>query len=84
MLNFNAAIRIEELKLHGNRFTWSNMQQSPLLERLDWFFAAVSWMAQYPGSSVSTLNRDTSDHMTCLVSISIDIPKAKIFRFENY
>jgi exonuclease III len=32
MLNFNAAIsnlRIEELKLHGNIFTWSNMQQSP-------------------------------------------------------
>jgi exonuclease III len=32
MLNFNAFIsnlRIEELKLHGNRFTWSNMQQSP-------------------------------------------------------
>jgi hypothetical protein len=38
MLNFNVAIsnlRIEELKLHGNRYTWLNMQTSPLLERLD-------------------------------------------------
>jgi hypothetical protein len=38
MLNFNAAIsslRLEELKLVGNKFTWSNKQQSPLLERLD-------------------------------------------------
>jgi hypothetical protein len=57
MLSFNAAIsslRVEELKLNGNKFTWSNMQQSPLLERLDWFFASPSWMANYPGSSVST------------------------------
>jgi hypothetical protein len=38
----------------------------------------------YPGTSITTLGRDTSDHMSCLVSISTDIPKAKIFRFENY
>jgi hypothetical protein len=60
------------------------MQQPPLLERLDWFFASVSWMAQYPSSFVSTLSRDTSDHMPCLVSISTDIPKGKIIHFENY
>jgi hypothetical protein len=45
MLAFNDAIsnlRLEELKLYGNKFTWSNCQQPPLLERLDWFFASVS------------------------------------------
>jgi exonuclease III len=38
MLNFNAAISalgLEELKLNGNKFTWTNKQSSPLLERLD-------------------------------------------------
>jgi hypothetical protein len=38
MLNFNAAIsslRLEELKLNGNKFTLANKQESPLLERLD-------------------------------------------------
>jgi hypothetical protein len=38
MLAFNDAIsnlRLEELKLYGNKYTWSNCQQSPLLERLD-------------------------------------------------
>jgi hypothetical protein len=38
MLAFNAAIsniRLEELKLSGNRYTWSNMQDNPLPERLD-------------------------------------------------
>jgi hypothetical protein len=29
-------------------------------------------------------NRDISDHSPCLISISTDIPKAKIFKFENY
>jgi hypothetical protein len=80
MLNFNDAIsylRLEELRLIGNKFIWTNKQESPLLERLDWFFASASWMANYLGSSVSTLSRDTSDHYSCLVSITTDIPKAK-------
>jgi hypothetical protein len=41
-------------------------------------------MTNYPGSSVTTLSRDISDHMSCLVSITTDVPKAKVFRFENY
>ena len=27
-----------ELPLKGRAFTWSNMQEQPLLEQLDWFF----------------------------------------------
>jgi hypothetical protein len=56
---FNDAIsnqRLEELKLNGNKFTWTNKQSSPLLERLDWMFASASWLANYPSSSVSTLS----------------------------
>jgi hypothetical protein len=47
MMEFNAAIsnqRLEELRLHGAKYTWTNKQLSPLLERLDWFLASVSWM----------------------------------------
>jgi hypothetical protein len=75
---------LEELKLLENKFTWTNKQASPLLERLDWFFASASWMTSYPGSSISTLSKDALDHYPCLISVSTDIPKAKIFRFENY
>lgn len=38
---FNAMISdlsLVELPLKGRAFTWSNMQRSPLLEQLDWFF----------------------------------------------
>ena len=41
MLMFNEAISNQgllELPLHGRKFSWSNMQQNPLLVKLDWFF----------------------------------------------
>jgi hypothetical protein len=87
MLDFNAAIsnlRLEELKLNGNRVTWTNNQRSPLLERLDWFLASISWMIKYPGSFASTLSRDISDHCSCLISMATDIPKPHTFRFDKF
>jgi hypothetical protein len=33
---------------------------------------------------VSTLSHDVSDHHPCLVSMFTDIPKVKIFIFENF
>jgi hypothetical protein len=59
MLQFNTAIsnlRLEELRLNESRFTWTNKQETPLLERLDWFFASVSWITHFPGSYVTTLS----------------------------
>src|ERR1041385_4555070 len=39
---------ILELPLKGKAYTWSNMQESPLLEQLDWFFTSSSWISLYP------------------------------------
>ena len=44
MMLFNDAISrlgLVELPLKGKRYTWTNKQQSPLLERLDWFFTST-------------------------------------------
>lgn len=41
MLKFNDAISslaLVEIPLKGRNFTWSNMQDAPLLEKLDWVF----------------------------------------------
>jgi hypothetical protein len=87
LFRFNEVIsnlRLEELLLQGHKFTWTNKQESALLERLDWFFASVPWFTNYPSSVVSTLFRDISDHHPCLVSMSTDITESKVFRFENY
>jgi hypothetical protein len=87
MFRFNEVISylgLQELPLQGHKFTWSNKHTSPLLERLDWFFASISWIISYLGSVVSTLSWDTSDHHPCLVSMKMDILKSSVFRFENY
>jgi hypothetical protein len=87
MLIFNEAISalgLVEIPLHGKKFTWSNKQHPPLLERLDWFFTSVSWTLKYPNSKATSMVMETSDHTPCVISIATDIPKGNIFRFENY
>jgi hypothetical protein len=83
MFRFNEVIsnlRLQELLLQGHKFTWTNKQESPLLERLEWFFfASVPLITNYPGSVASTLSRDVSDHHPCLISMTSDIPKSKGF-----
>jgi hypothetical protein len=87
MLLFNEVISAQgwvELPLRGRKFTWSNKQSSPLMERLDWFFTSASWTISYPDSSVSSLSMEPSDHVPCVVNINTSIPRTSIFRFENY
>lgn len=73
-----------ELPLKGRSFTWSNMQESPLLEQLDWFFTSANWITEFPNTMIFPLAETASDHVPCVVSIATSIPKAKVFRFENY
>lgn len=37
-----------ELPLKGRSFTWSDMQEIPLLEQLDWFFTSANWIFRLP------------------------------------
>lgn len=87
MLLFNEAISalgLVELPLKGQRYTWTNKQHPPLLERLDWFFTSSSWTTCYPNTVVTALAMETLDHVPCLVIVSTDIPKGNILRFENF
>lgn len=84
---FNDAIGylgLIELQLKGRAFTWSNMQQDPLMEQLDWFFTSPNWTVDYPDSEVLPLAKITSDDIPCKVSIGTRIPRSDIFRFENF
>lgn len=79
-----SALRLVELPLHGRKYTWTNKQHPPLLERLDWFFTSNSWTLSYRTSAAWALNMETSDHVPCVIKISTDVPKTPRFRFENY
>jgi len=72
MLLFIEAISflgLEKIPLHGRKFTWTNKQQPPLLERLDWFFSSAAWAIAYPHSVAKSLVMETSDHWPCVIEI---------------
>jgi hypothetical protein len=87
MFAFNEAIsnlRLVEIPLRRCKYTWTNKQQNPLLERLDWFFTSNAWTTALPNTYASTLSRDTSDHTPCLIIVATKVPRSQIFKFENY
>jgi hypothetical protein len=50
MMNFSSAIQalvLEEIPLKGRNFTWSNMQDDPLLEKHDWIFTSADWTSDF-------------------------------------
>lgn len=73
-----------DIPLQGKRFTRSNMQNPPLLEKLDQVFTNPSWTLAFPKTSCKALVMEVSDHSPLLITISTDVPKAHIFRFENF
>ena len=87
MLAFNEAISalaLVEIPIKGREYTWSNMQNAPLLEKLDWVFSSESWTSTYPNTMVTPLSKPISDHTPFNIQIGTSIPRSTLFRFENY
>jgi endonuclease/exonuclease/phosphatase family metal-dependent hydrolase len=87
MLLFNSLIQqhdLEEIPLKGRSYTWSNMQNSPLIEKLDWIFTSPAWTNKFPNTFASPMARLGSDHIPILIQVGTDIPKCNIFRFEEF
>jgi exonuclease III len=73
-----------EIAFQNRAFTWSNMQDNALLEKLDWVFTSSSWSLSFPGTKVSVLDRPISDHVPYVIQINTEIPRTNVFSFENY
>jgi hypothetical protein len=87
MLMFNSCIQyldLEEIPLKGRAYTWSNMQDPPLLKKLDWVFTSVCWTTLFPNTVALPLAKLSSDHTPIKIQIGTSIPRAHIFRFEEY
>ena len=41
-------------------------------------------MTSYPDSIALPMAKPISDHLPCMIKIGTNIPKSKVFRFENY
>jgi hypothetical protein len=44
----------------------------------------ANWIVDYPNTMVLPLAKIGSDHVPCVLNVDTDIPKASIFRFDNY
>lgn len=73
-----------EIPFNGRSYTWSNMQDDPLLVKLDWIFTSSTWTLSYPATYVQPLSKPDSDHIPYVLHIGSSIPKSNLFRFENY
>jgi hypothetical protein len=71
-----------ELPLCDKQFTWSNGRDSPTLVRLDRIFINHAWNFGFPSSTLTSLTRDTSDHVPLIATIFTAIPKHDSFRYE--
>jgi hypothetical protein len=60
------------------------MQDTPLLEKLDWIFTSSAWTTSFPNTIATPLARLGSDHIPIPIQIGTRIPKSYIFRFEEY
>jgi hypothetical protein len=64
-------------------YTWCNMQNPPILSKLDRALIDSLWNDVFPKSSIHTLPRTTSYHYPLKIEISTNIPKTQIFRYCN-
>jgi hypothetical protein len=65
-------------------FTWSNMQDNCLLEKLDWVFTNSDWTLAFPNMMAHTLTDAVLDHLPYVMQMLSAIPRTNTFRFENH
>jgi predicted amino acid racemase len=70
--------------LKDRSFTWSNMQDNFLLEKLDWAFTSSDWSLAFPNTMAHTLAHAVSDHVPCVLQMESAIPITSTLRFKNH
>jgi hypothetical protein len=77
------AFELIDLHMTGGKYTWSNNQTDPTLERLDKFLVRKSWQKLFPLSLVYKMPRELSDHNPLIISLNMNQPWRNLnFRFE--
>jgi hypothetical protein len=74
MLLFNLVIHqhdLEEVPLKAKSYAWSNMQEKPMLEKLDWIFTSHDWTIHYPNTLSIPLEILGFNHISIMIQIQI-------------
>ena len=72
-----------DLKMTDGKYTWSNNQNPPTLERLDRILVGKEWEDLFPMVRVQKMPREVSDHNPLILTTSSQQPLKNLsFRFE--
>lgn len=67
----------------GGKFTWSNNQSNPTLEKLDRALMSKKWEDIFPSVVLNKLPREVSDHNPLILYTDLNRPLTHLeFRFE--
>lgn len=84
---FNLIINAHELRdinMNGGRFTWSNNQSEPTLQKLDRIMVNEKWEKEFPLTNVRKIPRFLSNHNPLLLCTNQDqTAKPRNFCFET-
>ena len=75
MRDFNNWIRSRDLcnfPLRGAEFTWSNLQECPVMSRLDRFLVSTEWLDLFPDCTQRALAWPTSDHCPLMLETGME------------
>jgi len=76
--------KLMDLPLKNRVFTWLNLQNGPILARLDRVLVLSEWESHFLLASLYSLPRPTFDHVpSCLDSRETVTAKRKIFHFKR-
>lgn len=82
--NFIGDHQLRELKRSGQKFTWTNKQDRPILVNLDRVFFSMGWEERYPFTISWCLTRVGSDHSPILVDNGESLPvRPRYFYFDQ-
>ncbi|KAK1259851.1 hypothetical protein QJS04_geneDACA017941 [Acorus gramineus] len=73
-----------DLPISNHAYTWSNMQDTPTLAKLDCILLSEDWEDVFPHCAVQGLPRITSDHVPLLLSSQVTSRKKALFRYESW
>jgi hypothetical protein len=72
-----------EIPLLDSQFMWSNLQDPPILARLDRVLVNPEWSLSLPDSTLTSSSHPTSDHVPLHLEASSKAPRSNVFCFEN-
>lgn len=77
-------LELQNIRMEGRKFTWSNYRDNPTMAKLDRFFLSNDWSQKFPNTRQKTLPNTSSDHCPIMIEAITSFKKFRIFRFENF